>query len=190
MIRAAAQPSPRNRSEALALWLSFSPVMRARLEAGTDRSAGPEGCWPWRDSVNEDGYGRFMLGGRSYLAHRAALSLKLGRPLRRREVSRHTCVGNRLCCNPGHVISGSTAQNNRDLVEQGRVARGERGGAVKLTADQVEEIRRLAVDMGYGKYELLGRRYGVTGKEISNICRLKRWGVLERRPQAAAGGAR
>lgn len=146
-----------------------------RLWAQVDRSGGPDVCWPWTGGVNEDGYGRFMLDYKSYQAHRVVLALKLGRLPPRRYVTRHTCVGNRRCCNPSHVAGGTIAQNNHDLSTQDRVAYGERSNTAKLTEGQVIEIRTLAATMGYGKYELLGRRYGVTGREISYICNGRKW---------------
>lgn len=169
--------------QVVAFWTALAPQLSARLAKHVDSSAGPEACWPWTGGINEDGYGRFCHRGKSYLAHRAALALKLDRPLRRTEVTRHGCVGNRRCCNPAHVVTGSIAQNNKDLVLQDRVAHGERGGNTKLTEAQVAEIRQLAPTLPYGRYELLGRRYGVTGKEISNIVRRKKW---RRGPQQSA----
>jgi hypothetical protein len=169
--------------QVVAFWASLAPQLAARVAEQVDSSAGPDACWPWTGGINEDGYGRFCHEGKSYLAHRAVLALKLDRPLRRTEVTRHKCVGNRRCCNPAHVVSGSIAQNNNDLSLQDRVAHGERGGSAKLTEAQVAEIRQLAPTMAYGRYELLGRRYGVSGKEISNIVRRKKW---RRGPQQAA----
>lgn len=165
-------------------WSSFVARAAARLAAHTDISLGPDGCWTWLGSVNDDGYGRVVIGYRFFLAHRLALALKVGRLLRRNEVSRHQCIGNRLCVNPAHLLPGSIAQNNRDMAVQDRVAHGERSGTVKLTADQVAEIRRRAPDMAHGRYEQLGREYGVTGRQIAYICGAERW------RRSATGGLR
>ena len=67
------------------------------------------------------------------------------------------------------------------MIEAGRKPRGEDAGA-RLTESQVIEIRVLAPTMGRGKYESLGRRYGVSGKQISHIVRGKRWAHLVATP--------
>lgn len=150
-------------------WATFAARAAARLDAYTDKSVGDQGCWRWFGSVNDDGYGRLQVGYRFFLAHRLALGLKLGRLLRRAEVSRHQCLGNRLCVNPGHLLPGTIAQNNHDLAVQDRVAFGERSAAHKLTTAQVVEICERAAGMGYGRFEKLGREYGVTGRQIAYI---------------------
>jgi hypothetical protein len=164
------------RAAARARWAD-RPSFAATIAAQVDRSAGPDACWPWTGGVNAEGYGRFMFDSRSYLAHRAVLAQKLGRPLGEEEVTRHgdSCGGNRLCCNPDHLQPGGIVDNNADLIAQGRQARGEDGGGAKLTDAQVDEILALVPTMSHGRYELLGLRYGVTGKTISNIWRRKRW---------------
>lgn len=142
-------------------------------------SAGEDACWPYTGRLTHDGYGLVDSGGKTLLAHKIALEAKLGRPLAPGEVTRHglTCT-TRACCNPGHLQPGSKADNSADAVAAGRTLRGELNPAAKLTADQVLEIRRRAASMGYGKFEALGRQYGVTGKQIALICNGERWPAL------------
>lgn len=142
------------------------------LAAGVDRSAGPEACWPWTGGKDADGYGHLSYDYKTHQAHKVALEVKLGRSLARGEVSRHKCIGSRACCNPDHLQPGTVADNNRDTLEQGRVPCGEANPGHRLTALQVADIRREASP---GRYEKLGRRYGVSGKTISNIARGLKW---------------
>lgn len=80
-----------------------------------DRSAGPDECWPWTAFVNQDGYGTFSIEGRSKGAHRVSFFLTRGHwP----QVARHTC-DNSGCCNPGHILDGTYADNMRDKMERG-----------------------------------------------------------------------
>lgn len=150
--------------------------------AFVDRSGGPLACWPWTGKLVSSGYGRINWGDGSIAPHRLALELKLGRQLAAGEVTRHgaECRGNRACCNPAHLEPGSAQDNADDMVRDGTRLRGESAPAAKLTKAQALEIIRLAADMGRGKYELLARRFGVSGKQIANICAGKRWPHLAR----------
>jgi hypothetical protein len=144
-----------------------------------DASAGAAGldvCWPFRGKLTKDGYGRVNSGGRTLLAHRVVLEAKLGRRLAVDEVTRHgrTCT-TRACCNPDHLSPGTSQDNADDMVADGRSLRGERSATAKLTAAQACEIVRLASTMGRGKYEALGRQFGISGKQVANICKGRRW---------------
>ena len=92
-----------------------------RLWGRVDRSAGPDGCWPWLGCLNRTGYGQIAdEEGALQLTHRVALSLSLGRPLT--AFALHHC-DNPPCCNPAHLYEGTQADNIRDMVARGR-ARG------------------------------------------------------------------
>lgn len=75
-------------------------------------------CVEYEGTRNADGYGilpKPVHGSR--LAHRAALAVKLGRPVE--GVSRHTC-DNPPCVNLDHLIEGSQAENMADAAARGR----------------------------------------------------------------------
>jgi hypothetical protein len=91
---------------------------KAGLKAGTD-------CWIWQGDTNATGYGetrwydpklRKNCGGG---AHRAALEIKLGRPLATGMIAGHRCPGretpDRRCCNPDHLEEISQSQNVQDI---------------------------------------------------------------------------
>jgi hypothetical protein len=75
-------------------------------------------CIIYEHAKNRDGYGILSkkING-SRLAHRAALSKKLGRPVE--GVTRHTC-DNPPCINPDHLLEGTHADNSMDRVLRGR----------------------------------------------------------------------
>jgi len=101
--------------------------------------AGETGCIEWDGTRTRDGYGvlpKPVCGTR--LAHRAALASRLGRPVQ--GVTRHTC-DNPPCVNPLHLLEGTPADNVRDAVERGRIARGPRK-SVCLRGHDVQVLGR------------------------------------------------
>lgn len=80
--------------------------------------AGPDDCWLWTASTNGKGYGVHAGNTWRHYAHRYAFWLAYGRwP----NVCRHSCDV-RGCCNPAHLLDGTTADNARDMVARGRHA--------------------------------------------------------------------
>lgn len=96
------------------------------------------GCWEWRGSKFDSGYGRFNALNRTYRANRVALYFKTGEMPERLE-SLHSC-DNPGCVNPSHLKWGTTRENQREKADRGRVA-GEINGRSKLTRDNVAFIR-------------------------------------------------
>jgi HNH endonuclease len=88
-------------------------------------------CWPWMGALNADGYG--VIRGEDppvkehdgkrraplVLAHRVALSLALGRPLRPGMLALHRCDTPR-CCRPRHLREGDHQDNVDDMIAKGR----------------------------------------------------------------------
>jgi hypothetical protein len=137
------------------------------------------GCHLWTACVDEDGYGKFSYFGRSVRAPRYAAGMVDWPP----EIeTRHLCPGepNCLCVNPEHLTPGSHADNMRDMAEAGRLApqKGADNGNVKLTEEQVLEIRRRHAAGGV-TYRALGAEYGIGDTAISRIVRRKAWSHLE-----------
>lgn len=105
--------------------------------AQVDRSAGPDGCWPWRGCRDANGYGWLRWQGQRARAHRVALVLD-GRPAPDAEaVGRHLCH-NKPCCNPRHLMYGTQADNVRDSQAAGRL----QGRRRLLSAEQAADVRR------------------------------------------------
>lgn len=115
------------------------------------------------------------------------LGQKLGRELRPDEVTRHAC-DNRICCNPEHLIPGSTADNAADAVARGRLLQGanhwaarspervsgEANPAARLTEPQVIEIRR-RYDAGGVTQKELAEEFGMSQPLIGQIVRRVAW---------------
>lgn len=89
-----------------------------RFWAKVDRSAGPDGCWPWTAGCDNNGYGQVRVGVRIIRAARVALELATGRPLGKRWAL-HRC-DNPPCVNPAHLFPGSARKNAQDCARKGR----------------------------------------------------------------------
>ncbi len=139
-----------------------------------------DGCWDFTDLSN--GYGRMRIGGKKgkhYLAHR--LSYIIHHPLTI-DLMEHPdiCVCHRCdnpkCVNPAHLFLGSQQDNHRDMVSKGRIAdkRGEKHHLVKLTEQQVREIRTRYAEGGITQKEL-SYEYGVRSEHINKLIHRKCW---------------
>lgn len=131
----------------------------------------PNGCWVWRNRCNAGGYGRFIVGGKDYLAHRFSFELFKGE-IPKGMGALHTC-DNPPCVNPEHIYAGAAKQNTCDMLSKGREAWGDRAGSGKLSADQV----RAAFDMrrnGLLQREIADR-LGVTQSSVSRLLSKQSW---------------
>ena len=152
---------------------------------------GPDGdCWQWQPRVSGQGYGSLTI--RKDSAVRVVLAQRLAYFLRFGQWPADMCVlhkcDNRRCCNPAHLQLGSLAENIADMVAKDRqakgdrcasrkyperVARGERGGMAKMTADQVKEMRQLRATGVI--YRELAHKFGLCIATTSEICTRKTW---------------
>lgn len=79
------------------------------------------GCWEFRGSRDNDGYGQLWFEGQNERAHRASYLTNHG-PIAAEMVVRHKC-DNPPCVNPAHLELGTVADNNRDRAVRGRSAK-------------------------------------------------------------------
>ena len=147
-----------------------------------------DGCWLWRAAKNKHGYGLFSVSGRSTLAHRVAYELMNG-PIPTGRSVMHKC-DTPSCVNPDHMRVGTQSDNVQDMVEKGRVSRGQRHSEVlrrtalkgdkhwraRLTADAVRAIRAAASNGVSGSE--LARRYGVDPSTVSLVISGRTWSCL------------
>ena len=115
-------------------------------------------CWVWMASTKNKGYGQFVFGKGGtpgfevHRAHRVAWVLATGGPVPDGMCVLHRC-DNPSCVRPSHLFLGTVIDNDRDMREKRREARISGDAhwsrqkperlARKLSAEQIEEIRRL-----------------------------------------------
>ena len=149
-------------------------TVEERFWAKVDKR-GPDECWEWTAGTNSGGYGDIKVAGRHIKAHRLAFQWLCG-PIPEGICVCHHC-DNPLCVNPDHLFLGTQAENiaDRDAKDRGRGAgpRGEANGSAKLTKADVREIRQLCA--GGKAQEAVGKRYGISQSNISDIVNRKTW---------------
>jgi len=139
---------------------------------------GPDECWPWMGSkLVSGGYGRIFDGESKMLrAHRLSWEIAHGKPVPEGMHVCHTC-DNPVCVNPNHLFIGTIADNNADMVEKGRQAKGESLPQSKVTEQDVRDIRRL-YEEGWSQ-GALGRRYDITQPTVYDIVHRISWKHVE-----------
>lgn len=134
-----------------------------------------DNCWLWLGDKISNGYGRFSLKNKKYLAHRFAFSLDNNIPINNIDCFIcHTC-DNRLCVNPRHLFKGTNSDNMVDMYRKGRGNdnKGEKHGASKLTDAEVLKIRQLCIT-GISQQKIASM-YNVSQSLITNIKLNKTW---------------
>lgn len=102
--------------------------------------AGGDACWEWKGWItNPPGYARIVRDGRQVSAHRFAFEAFIGNIPRGAFVC-HRC-DNKICVNPFHLYAGTHKRNMADASTRGRMSRGEKHRASKLTTELVREAR-------------------------------------------------
>lgn len=149
--------------------------LSVRLEAGIDRTGGPDACHEWTRHRNEHGYGIIKVGGRKASPTRVhrlvyALSRPPAEPLP--PAVRHTC-DNPPCANLEHLRPGTQGDNNRDRDQRDRVRHGVTHPNARLTEAQVHAIRH--ADAAGQSRRSLAREYGVTEATIRKIAQRLTW---------------
>lgn len=147
----------------------------------------PSGCWEWRASKREDGYGFFWFSGKVRLAHRHSYEAFIA-PIPEALAVCHHC-DNPPCVNPDHLFLGHIAVNNRDMARKGRAKspitskqdhfksghapHGESSAKARLREAEVREI--LANLAAGGSITKLSFQYGVAPSTIFSIKARKTW---------------
>ena len=131
-------------------------------------------CWVWTGSRNGFGYGQMSVNGRPRGAHRVSYEMHVGPIPKGMEVC-HRC-DNPPCVNPDHLFLGTHAENMADSLAKGRAARmlGEDASSAKLTAAQVDLIRRMS--LGGMPNPAIARQFGVHTSTVWSAVVGKTWG--------------
>jgi len=135
-------------------------------------------CWNWIGARKPKGYGNVRVNKKYKLAHRIAFELANGE-IPKGMIICHLC-DNPSCCNPYHLMLGTTKSNFIDMIIKGRdgftknKAIGARNCNAKLNDKTVINIRRLYKDKVLNQYQLADK-YGVSQPSIGSIVRRETW---------------
>lgn len=119
-------------------------------------------CIVWTRGVNEKGYGKLMLDGRSVRAHRVSWLLKHGSWPPAGLCVLHRC-DNPPCVNPDHLFLGTHKDNVHDAMRKGRRHQQD----TKLEGLEISEALALS-DTGM-TFEAIGALYGVSKHHIRKL---------------------
>jgi HNH endonuclease len=159
-------------------------------------------CWAWKGYSRDGRYGTVVdEDGVNRPAHRIAWELWHNASILPGYLARHVC-DNPICCNPTHVILGTSADNTHDAIERNRfcvgdnhwtrkhpervlrgaahpaaqnpeLRRGTKNGRAILTDDDVRQIRSLKAS-GVSPV-VLAARYRISKNQIFKIARGEAW---------------
>lgn len=129
-------------------------------------------CWLWTGQTLHAGYGGFSLNGKQSKAHRVIYEVMNG-PIPPGFVIRHTC-DTPACVRPNHLLTGTAADNSRDMVERFRNLRGEAHPRAKLREKDVLAIRDW-YRTGVTTHKEIAERYGVSAGLIGALLSGRIW---------------
>ena len=134
-----------------------------------------DGCWEWQGALSDTGYGSFRVThtgkSRSAGAHRVSYRTYVG-VIPDGDCVLHRC-DNKLCVNPGHLFTGTRADNMIDKVAKGRQTVGSLFPHSKLTETSVAEMRRRYA--GGERVGRLAKEFGVSSGTASVAIHRKTW---------------
>lgn len=137
------------------------------------RTTVTETCWIYKDKSSNlyNGYGRIRFNKKSIAVHRFIYETFYG-PIDKNLVCCHKCDV-RNCINPAHIFIGTREENQKDMRDKGRAAKGSRNGYSKLTEEDIPKIRHLYND-GLTQKEI-GKMYGVSQTVLGKVVRGITW---------------
>lgn len=115
--------------------------------------------------------------GKGFLLHRLVLLCFVGPPPEGKPMGLHE-DDNKTNNTPTNLYWGTHKQNMQDAMRNGKTTRGNTNGCVKLTEDQVKEIKRLRAEEGLGSRRL-AKRFGVVPQTIQLILSGVNWAHIE-----------
>lgn len=132
------------------------------------------GCWEWRASISNKGYGQFWDGQRLVLTHRYSWTMAHGDPGEMWVL--HRC-DNPPCVRPDHLFLGDVNANVADMMQKGRhvTLRGEAAPNARLSDADVADIRRRHV-RGRNRYDRgnsadLAAEYGISIHYVQDLVK-------------------
>ena len=133
------------------------------------------GCLLWNGGTHRQGYGMFNVYNvaenkrQMNVSHRIAMMLHLNREFGRDDFVIHEFCDNQLCCNPAHMIVGTSFDRNRVAAQKGHRPTGKPRGVEQCKKQNraykwTEEEMRFMRDNGN---KIIAERFGVTPQEAS-----------------------
>jgi hypothetical protein len=136
----------------------------------------PSGCIVFTGTLNLAGYGRLVIDGKGWLAHRYAWTINRG-PIPQGMYVCHHC-DNPPCTNPDHLFLGTQQANVADMVAKGRHSRGRNTppprGSINGNTTLTEEDA-MAIFRAPGKQRDIAARYGISKTAVCMIKGKKTW---------------
>lgn len=135
-------------------------------------------CWNWLGAKKPSGYGNVRVDKVYRIAHRVAFEICNGE-IPSGYIVCHIC-DNPSCCNPNHLMLGTTKSNAADMLIKNRqktalrASRGVNNGMSKLKDEDIIYIRQLYEMKEKNQYEL-ALMFGVSQPAIGAIVRNETW---------------
>jgi hypothetical protein len=156
--------------------MDFNEKLMKRIWKHIDKT---DTCWLSNYALNDDGYTIIKIY-KNYQFHR--LMLFYSDQTKTAEfadgehwLACHTCT-TKHCVNPSHLYWGTPSENTRDRVRDGTDNRGVKHSNVKLSEQQILEIRSKYIKKSNSM--LLASEYGVNKSAIQKIISGKTWSHL------------
>jgi hypothetical protein len=153
------------------LRIGYNQSIEAKFRLWMPDAPPTHGCWLWRGRSGSHGYGVISRGNRHIRASRVSYELFNG-PIPDGLVIRHTC-DNPPCVHPRHLITGTGADNTRDMVERDRHHRGTRQPNTHLSDEDVRTMREL-YSAGETQRQI-AERFDVSRSTVGLIVTRKTW---------------
>lgn len=125
-----------------------------------------DGCWEWTAAADLKGYGRFVPHRKVWCAHRWSYDQWNG-PVPEGHSVLHRC-DNPPCVNPGHLFTGTHADNSADMRAKGRSCTGSRNPRATISWTIAREARRMYAAGGITNREI-AERFGVRKAVIQAV---------------------
>ncbi len=133
-------------------------------------TANPAKCWEWQRGFEAGGYGHAHIKGKQWKAHRYSWFLTAGYDSKVNIC--HRC-DNPKCINPNHLFEGDHKANSQDMVNKGRVQRGEKHYLSNLSEQDVLTIRSMVGDGS--THQSVADQFNVVRETVSQIIQRKTW---------------
>jgi hypothetical protein len=125
-----------------------------------------ETCWLWTGCKRPGGYGQVTINKKAYSTNRISYEMHKGK-IPDGLIIRHKC-DIPSCVNPDHLEIGTHKDNTRDMIERGR-----RKGNIKLTEEQVKEVKEL-LKLGKTQREI-AKQFKINQGTVQHINSGKSW---------------